>query len=67
MLYKEIKIGQTYKVESLGQIVIVKVTAKRNINDIRRVEYEYPEMNIFGCTKGWQFGNGSDFPNIMPL
>ena len=67
MLFKDIKVGETYKVESLGKIVNVLVTAKSKDNNIRRVEYEYPEMNIFGCTKGWQFGNGSDFPNIMPL
>lgn len=67
MLFKDIKVGETYKVESLGKIVNVKVTAKSRNNNIRRVEYEYPEMNIFGCTKGWQMGNTADFPNIMPI
>lgn len=67
MLFKDIKVGETYKVESLGKIVNVKVTAKSRNNNIRRVEYEYPEMNIFGCTKGWQTGNTADFPNIMAI
>lgn len=67
MLFKDIKVGETYKVESLGKIVNVKVTAKSRNNNIRRVEYEYPEMNIFGCTKGWQMGNTADFPNIMAI
>lgn len=67
MLFKDIKVGKTYKVESLGKIVNVKVTAKSKYNNIRRVEYEYPEMNIFGCTKGWQMGNTADFPNIMAI
>ena len=67
MLFNEIKVGETYKVESLGKIVNVKVTAKSRNNNIRRVEYEYPEMNILGCKKGWQMGNTADFPNIMPI
>lgn len=67
MLFKDIKVGETYKVGSLGKIVNVKVTAKSRNNNIRRVEYEYPEINIFGCKKGWQMGNTADFPNIMPI
>lgn len=67
MLFKDIRVGETYKVESLGKIVNVKVTAKLKKGNLHRVEYEYPEMNMFGCTKGWQFGNTADFPNIMAI
>ena len=67
MLFKDIKVGQTYEVKSLGESVNVKVTAKRKYGNIRRVEYEYPEMNIFGCTKGWQLGFTDDFPNIRTV
>ena len=67
MLFKDIKVGQTYKVRSLGKIVKVKVTEKLKNKNFYRVEYAYPEMNCFGCTKGWQFGNTADFPNIRTV
>lgn len=64
MLFKDIKVGQTYEVRSLGEIVKVKVTKKLKHTCFYRVEYEYPEMNFLGCTKGWQFSETTDFPNI---
>ncbi len=67
MIYKDIKVGQTYEVKSLGRIVKVKVTEKRKYKNYYRVEYEYPEMNIFGCTKGWQFSDTSIFQNFRAI
>ena len=64
MLFKDIKVGETYEVKSLGKIVNVKVTEKLKNKNFYRVEYAYPEMNYFGCTKGWQFSETTDFPNI---
>jgi hypothetical protein len=66
-IMKQFEVGKTYKVESLGKIVKVKVTEKLKNKNFCRVEYAYPEMNCFGCTKGWQFGNTADFPNIMAI
>jgi hypothetical protein len=67
MLFKDIKVGKTYEVKSLGEIVRVKVTEKLRTKDFCRVEYEYPEMNMFGCTKGWQFDKAGVFTNMIPV
>lgn len=64
MLFKDIKVGETYKVESLGKIVNVKVVGKSKVKGFYVVKYEYPEMNIFGCAKGKQFSDNRNFPNI---
>ena len=67
MLFKDIKVGKTYEVKSLGKIVKVKVTEKRKLETFYRVEYEYSEINFLGCTKGWQFSKTNDFPNIRTV
>ena len=67
MLFKNIKVGKTYEVRSLGEIVKVKVTGKLKNKNFYCVVYAYPEMNCFGCTKGLQFNNTADFPNIRTV
>lgn len=66
MTYSEVKVGAKYIVKSFGDFVVVTVTEKKHYNGYYRVEYEYPEMNLFGCTKGWQFCTDGVFPNIRP-
>lgn len=67
MLYKDIEIGKTYRTQSLGKIVEVKVTAKVKTKNYYRVEYDYSEPTVFGCTKGWQFSKYSHKFNFEPV
>ena len=67
MTYRQIKIGANYVVKSLGEMLEVTVTEKKHYNGYYRVEYAYPYMNVFGCTKGWQFCKDGVFPNILPV
>lgn len=64
MLFKDIKVGKIYKVNSLCEDTNVKVVGKSKVKGFYVVKYEYPEMNIFGCTKGKQFSDNRNFPNI---
>ena len=64
MDYKNIKKGETYQTRSMGQIVKVKVTNKVKKENFYKLEYEYITENLFGFTKGWQFSETTDFPNI---
>ena len=68
MLYKDIKVGATYKTQSLLQDIEVKIVAKKKVQDYYRIEYEYPKnFQPWGATKGWQFSHGQHFPNIQNL